>query len=458
MGTMELLRLLVILLLVALATALITERTRVPYTIGLVVAGLGIAALRLLPSVHLTPELVLDVFVPALLFEGAWSLNIAELRRVWVPVALLVGPGLLLTLGVCALVLHWAAGLSWSAAILLGAILTPTDPVAVLALFRELGVGGRLRNIIEGESLLNDGVASAIYLVVLALAERVAQGQTLSALDIGGALVLGFVELALGGAVLGLAVGISMGWGLRWIDDPFVETTATLVATYGVYLLAERLGFSGIVAVVVLGLTVGVWGRNIGMSQRTVEAVDGFWSQIAFMANALLFLLIGAQLAVADFIGGPDTRSLLAVAGWAILAVLGGRALAIYGLRPVVRWLRVPSAGRRAPPVLLWAGLRGALSLALVLALPLDFPERALLVAGTYAVVLFTLLVQGLSLRVVLLRLGFIGAAGTRYAPGGPRASTTSGPAAAGPSPSTHAPRGVPSDTRRGGPAEPGAS
>jgi CPA1 family monovalent cation:H+ antiporter len=411
MTTMELVRLLVILLLVALATALITGRTRVPYTIGLVLVGLVIAALRLLPSVHFTPELVLDVFVPALLFEGAWNFSVDELRRVWIPVALLVGPGLLLTLGVATLVLHLVAGLSWGAAILLGAILTPTDPVAVLALFRELGVGGRLRAIIEGESLLNDGVASVIYLVVLGLAETVAQGHGLTGLGVTGAFALGFAQLALGGVVLGLALGISMGWGLRWIDDPLVETTATLVATYGVYLLAERLGFSGIVAVVVLGLTLGVWGRRIGMSRRTIEAVDGFWGQIAFIANAVLFLLIGAQINVREFLGGPDTGALLAVAGWAIVAVLGGRAVAVYGLRPVAGWLRVAREPRRASPVLLWAGLRGALSLALVLALPLDFPERPLLVAGTYAVVLFTLLVQGLTLRVMLERLGLIGAA-----------------------------------------------
>jgi CPA1 family monovalent cation:H+ antiporter len=226
-----------------------------------------------------------------------------------------------------------------------------------------------------------------------------------------GAFALGFAQLALGGVVLGLALGISMGWGLRWIDDPLVETTATLVATYGVYLLAERLGFSGIVAVVVLGLTLGVWGRRIGMSRRTIEAVDGFWGQIAFIANAVLFLLIGAQINVREFLGGPDTGALLAVAGWAIVAVLGGRAVAVYGLRPVAGWLRVAREPRRASPVLLWAGLRGALSLALVLALPLDFPERPLLVAGTYAVVLFTLLVQGLTLRVMLERLGLIGAA-----------------------------------------------
>lgn len=418
MEATDVVRLAAILLLVALATAVLARRARVPYTIGLVLAGLVIAAFDLLPEAHLTPELVLEVFVPALLFEGAWNLNVDALRRVWAPVALLVGPGVLLTLGVCAVVLHFGAGLPWGSAILLGAILTPTDPVAVLALFRELGVGERLRVTIEGESLFNDGVASVIYLVVLGLVVSVNQGHTLTALGVTGDLVGGFLRLALGGVALGALVGAAIGLGLRLVDDPLFETTTTLVAAYGVYLLAEALGLSGLLAVVVLGLALGVFGRRVGMSERTTEAVDAFWSEVAFVANALLFLLVGAQINLRQILSGSDARTFLAIAGWAIAAVLGGRAVAVYGLRPVVRLLRLP-APVTVPPVLLWAGLRGALSLALALALPLDLPDRGLLIAGTYAVVLFTLLVQGLSLRAVLrtLRIVRADAAPTPTAP-----------------------------------------
>ncbi|HEY7834927.1 MAG TPA: cation:proton antiporter [Ktedonobacterales bacterium] len=410
MTALDTVQVLVILLVVALATALVARWLRVPYTVGLVVAGLVIAAFGLLPGVGLTPSLVLDIFVPALLFEGAWSVDIKSLRRDWAPVALLVGPGVLLTLGVCALVLRLGAGLPWGQALLLGAILAPTDPVAVLALFRELGVGERLRVTIEGESLLNDGVASAIYLVVLGLVVSVYRGGALTPLGVTAALVGGFLRLAVGGVVLGAAVGIAIGRGLRFVDDPLFETTTTLVAAYGVYLLADRLGLSGLIAVVVLGLALGDSGRRVGMSERTTEAVDSFWSQIAFIANALLFLLIGAQINLRHLLGGPDTRAFLEIAGWAIVAVLGGRAFAVYALRPVARWLHLPGHDTW-PPVLLWAGLRGAVSLALVLALPANLPDRAVLEAGTYAVVLFTLLVQGLSLRAVLRRLGFTGPA-----------------------------------------------
>jgi CPA1 family monovalent cation:H+ antiporter len=189
------------------------------------------------------------------------------------------------------------------------------------------------------------------------------------------------------------------------VDEPLLETTMTLVAAYGVYLLADALGFSGILAVVCLGLVLGNYGKRVGMSERTQEAADGFWSQVAFLANALLFLLVGAQIDLGMYLYEPGAGTLLAAAGWAIAAVLGGRAFAVYALRPVARLLRLP-AHASWPPVLLWAGLRGALSMALALALPYSLPTRSTLVAATYAVVLFTLLVQGLSLREVLRRLG----------------------------------------------------
>lgn len=399
-------RLLVILLLVALGTLVVTRRVRVPYTLGLVIAGLVISVFNLLPGLRLTPSIVLDVFLPALLFEGAWSLDLRQLRAVWQPVALLVVPALLLTVGVCAVVLHFAAGLAWGSALLLAAILAPTDPVAVLGLFRELGVGERLGTTIEAESLFNDGVASVLYLVVLDLVLAAQDGHAITAGAVGYGVVTGVLRLAVAGTLLGAVAGAGIGWALRWVDDPLSETTVTLVAAYGVYLLADSLRVSGILAVVVMGLLLGYVGRRATMSQRTRDAVDGFWTQIAFLANAVLFLLIGAQINLGQFVSGPNAPTLLAAAGWAIVAVLGGRAVAVYMLSPLAHLLRLPGS-RSWPPILLWAGLRGALSLAFVLALPLSLRDRDLLVAATYGVVLFTLLVQGMTLRVVLKTLGF---------------------------------------------------
>lgn len=397
---------LVVFLFVALATVFVTRRIGVPFTLGLVVVGLVIAAFNLLPGVRLTPELVLDVFLPGLLFEGAWSLEVRELKHVWGAVVLLVGPGLLLTAGVCTIVLHVGAGLSWGDALLLSAILAPTDPVAVLGLFRELNVGMRLRTTIEAESLLNDGLASVLYFAFLGLVLWAAEGHAVTGQMVAGTIVTGIVQLALAGVALGAIAGFVVGWALRWVDEPLSETTVTLVAAYGVYFLAADVRLSGILAVVTLGLILGYFGRHYGMQPRTQDAVDSFWTQVAFLANALLFLLIGAQINVGHYVGGPGAATLLATAGWAILAVLGGRACAVYALRPIARSLQLPGA-HEWPPILLWAGLRGALSLALALALPLSLPSRDLLIAATYGVVLFTLLVQGLTLRFLLRRLGF---------------------------------------------------
>lgn len=396
----------VILLLVALVTVFVTRRIGVPYTVGLVIVGLVIAAFDLFPGLQLTPGLVLDVFLPALLFEGAWSLDVGQLKKVWGGVALLVGPGLLLTVGVCAVVLRFGAGLSWGNALLLGTILAPTDPVAVLGLFRELGVGERLRVTIEGESLFNDGVASVLYVVILGLVVQTQSGHAIAVPAVFSAALLGVLQLAIAGVALGAAAGFGIGWALRWMDEPLSETTVTIVAAYGIYLLADGLHLSGILAVVTMGLILGQYGREYGMTQRTRDAVDGFWTQVAFLANALLFPLIGAQIDVRHYFGSASAAMLLAVAGWAIAAVLGGRALAVYALRPVARVFRLPGS-RQWPPVVLWSGLRGALSLALVLALPRSLPDRDLLITATYGVVLFTLLAQGLSLRFVLRQLGF---------------------------------------------------
>jgi CPA1 family monovalent cation:H+ antiporter len=396
----------VTLLLVALPTMFVTRRIGVPYTLGLVIVGLFISGFNLLPGLRLTPSLVLDVFLPGLLFEGAWSLDLHQLRKVSVPVILLVGPGVLLTVLVCGAVLHFGAGLDWGLALLLSTIIAPTDPVAVLGLFRELGVGDRLGTTIEAESLFNDGVASVFYTVVLGLVGIAIAGHQITAGMVGSAIVVNLARLVIAGIVLGIVIGAVIGFGLRWVDEPLSETTATLVAAYGTYLLAEDFQVSGILAVIALGLTLSYFGRRAAMSQRTRDAVEVFWTQAAYIANALLFLLIGAEIDVRAFFFGPNHATILAAACWAIAAVLGGRALAVYAVNPVARALRL-SGERISPPVLLWAGLRGALSLALVLALPTSMPNHQLLINATYGVVLFTLLVQGLTLRSVLKRLGF---------------------------------------------------
>ncbi len=404
MEIVALIRLLVVLLLIALAVILLTRRLAVPYTLGLVIVGLLISLSGRIPDFHLTPDLVLFVFLPALLFEGAWAMSIPMLRENWKTIVLLAGPGLLLELVLIAVPLRFLAGIDWQEALLLAAILSPTDPVAVLGLFRQLRVNEQLSTIIEGESLFNDGVAGALYHLFLAFALLAMQKQQLT----GGEIVLEglgiFALQAGGGLLIGGLCGFLVSRFVRYLDDALLETTITLITAYGVYLLADAINASGILAVIIAGLILGSYGRTHGMSERTLAIVDGFWSMIAFLANALLFLLVGVQLNPSEFLTSDSAWPLLLTALITIVTVLLARLVMVL-LLPRGQAPRKGIGLRSWRVVIFWSGLRGALSLALVLALPLDMPNRYALIFSTYAVILFTLLVQGLSLRWLLRRL-----------------------------------------------------
>jgi CPA1 family monovalent cation:H+ antiporter len=274
--------------------------------------------------------------------------------------------------------------------------------VAVLGLFRQIKANARLSSIIEGESLFNDGVAGALYQVFLTFVLVSTRGQAISG---GQAWLNGigtfFLEAG-GGVLIGSVSGFLVSRFVRHIDEPLIETTITVVTAYGVYLVADFLHTSGILAVILAGLIVGSYGRRIGMSEGTREAVDNFWSMIAFLANALVFLLVGVELNPMLFLSSQKDATLLITAALAIVAVLLARFVMVL-LLPRKAPLGIPLHSWRF--VIFWSGLRGALSLALVLALPLDVPDRDALVFSTYAVILFTLLVQGFSLRWILKRL-----------------------------------------------------
>ncbi|MGH2494357.1 MAG: cation:proton antiporter [Ktedonobacteraceae bacterium] len=411
--TQQNVQLLVFLLVITLAVALISRPLRLPYTLVLVVVGLLIGFSPLLPNLHLNPDVVLFLFLPALLFEGAWNVDIEQLTANWLLVFLFAVPGLLLSVLVVAALLHWALGLSWLLVLLLGAMISPTDPIAVLSLLRQLGLSDRLRTIVEGESLFNDGVGAAIYELVL--------GFLLVSLGMNGAtsepsfwlVVLEVLWLMLGGLALGLLAGWIVARLLALVDDHLIEITVTVGVAYGVYLLGIVLHTSGLLAVVGAGLVLGSYGRRTGMSERTRQAAHDVWEFLGYLANSLLFLLLGIQ------IGESNLLHALAGTGLALAGVAIGRAAMIYTLLPLhdalARWLArkkppepssllvrpepVPSRWR---PILLFSGLRGALSIALVLSLPTTLPGRDLLEDIVYGVVLVTLLGQGIGLRVLL--------------------------------------------------------
>ncbi len=401
-------RFLILLLIVTLIVALLARHLRVPYTLLLVIVGLVIGLLPFLPNEHIDPNLVLYVFLPALLFEGAWNAEIDLLEADWLPIVLLAVPGMVLSLLVVAAALYWGIGLSLLLALLVGAIVAPIDPVAVIALFQQLGVPDRLRTLVEGESIFNDGTGSAAYELVLAvLLPTLGLAEVSSNPSFLNTPVLGIVGEVLWLIFGGLLIGFSVGWVasrlLRRINDRLIVITVTVAVAYGMYLLGTTLHTSGALAVVGAGMVMGSSGRKTAMSPRTIEAADDVWEFIDYLANSLLFLLLGFE---GIFFG--------------LLGAVIGRVLMIYAFIPLqdvlARWWArrtaerctrlprprpVPSAWR---PVMVLSGLRGALSLALVLGLPTELEQRNLLTDIVYGIILVTLLGQGLTLRVLLPR------------------------------------------------------
>ena len=410
---------LILLLIVTLIVALLSRRLRVPYTLLLVIVGFVVGILPFIPNEHVDPNIILYVFIPALLFEGAWNAEIDKLLADWLPIVLLAIPGMVFSLLVVAVALHFGIGLEWLLALLVGAIIAPTDPVAVIALFQQLGVPDRLRTLVEGESIFNDGTAGAAYELILAvllptlgLAE-VSGNPTFLNTPVFG--IAGEVLwLIFGGLLLGIGVGLIASRLLRRIDDRLIVITVTVAVAYGMYLLGTALHTSGLLAVVGAGLVMGSYGRKNAMSPRTIEAADDVWEFINYLANSLLFLLLGFELALTHIV-----QSFQGIF-FGLLGAIIGRLLMIYLFIPlqdvVARLWRhftpewhsrfprprpVPSAWR---PVMVLSGLRGALSLALVLSLPIELEQRDLLTDIVYGVILVTLLGQGLTLRVLLPR------------------------------------------------------
>lgn len=389
---------LVLMLITVLAVALFTRYVRVPYTVTLVVAGLVIAVSPVDIHVELTPDLILFIFLPALLFESSYNLHFADVRENLRPITLLAVPGVLLTALFLAASMHYVAGIGWGTAFLFGTIVSATDPVSVLAIFKQLGAPRRLATILEGESLFNDGTALVLFRIVLGVVLTGAMGDTVLTIE-------QFILVVLGALVLGALVGYVASFLLSRVNDYLIETAVTLVVAYGTYLLAETIGVSGVIAVVIAALVLGNYGRFASMSPTTRIAVASTWDFFGFIANSLIFLLIGLELNVGAL------QQYIVPTLLAIVAVLAVRVVVVGGAGALLRYIHRPLP-LRWQGVLIWGGLRGSLALAMALSLPLTmnngqpFPDRDLLQVMTFGVILFTLLVQGLTMGPLLKRLG----------------------------------------------------
>jgi CPA1 family monovalent cation:H+ antiporter len=395
-----------ILLLVACLIAILTRRIGLPYIVGLVVAGFLIALLPRAPELPLSRQLIFNVLLPPLVFEGALQLDWRRFRHELPLTLTLAFLGVGIAAAVVAAGMHWIIGWSWIGAALFGTLIAATDPVSVIASFREMRCLPRVSTIVESESLLNDGVAAVGFAVLSAVAigwsPDPASVSLLFLWTLGGGIAIG---LALTGAIL-MVVGRT--------DDPLVEITLTAIAAYGSFLVAERLHASGIIAALAAGLLVGSLGTKF-LSRAGRDRVGSAWDFFAFLANSIVFILIGSNVATQ-----PIQLLGFTAAAVAILLVLVSRVLSVYPLAAMFHWSRwrVPASFQHT---LFWGGLRGALALALSLGIPATVPERGTIILTAFVVVAFSILVQGLTMPLLIKRLAL-----GRKEPAGPVAAQQS--------------------------------
>jgi CPA1 family monovalent cation:H+ antiporter len=382
----------------------------VPYPIPLVLGGLVLGMVPGIPEIELDPDLVLLIFLPPLLYAAAFFSDLRALRSNLRPISLASIGLVLLTVVAVAVVGREVIGLSWPLAFALGAIVSPTDPVAATTIMRRLGAPRRLVNLTEGESLVNDATALVAYRVAVAAAV----GGSFSALDAG----LEFVGAAVGGIAIGLLVGFVVAEIRRRLDDAPTEITISLLTAYAAFIPADELGLSGVLAAVTAGVYLG-WRAHELLTPETRLQSTAVWEILVFLLNATLFILIGLQLPVIT--DGLDAYTTAELAGYSALvcaAVIGARFVFSFTVPYVIRALdrRPQQRERRASPgmriVSAWAGMRGAVSLAAALALPLEtdagapLPARDLILFITFVLILVTVVGQGLTLPYLIRRLG----------------------------------------------------
>ncbi len=379
------------LLLVAGVVAIVVRRLHLPYSVGLVVAGLILALLPAFPHFELTKELVFSAFLPPLVFEAALHIQWKELRSNLGVVLTLATVGVLLAAAITMVGMHFIVHWDWNSAALFGILIAATDPVSVIATFKEAGVKGRLRLLVESESLLNDSTVAVLFGLVLVVA-------TGSSIDISQ-MVQNLALTVVGGILCGVLVGGGVIFLAGGTDDPLIELTFTTVAAYGSFLLAEHFHLSGVLASLTAGLLVGNVGALTAISAKGREAVKSFWEYIAFVVNSLIFILIGIE-GLHQAFGTVLVGTLVA-----IVLVIIGRAAAIYLCCAFYSRskLRITWPHQH---ILFWGGLRGALALALALGLPAEITHHAEIVTIAFAVVGFSIFIQGLSIPPLLRSTG----------------------------------------------------
>ena len=365
-----------VILVTACGMALLAKRAKVPYTVVLVIAGLIVSAFgpsAVFEGIKLDPPLLLQVFLPILLFEAAFHVNLKQFLKNWRPIMYLAIPGvmvgMLLSTGLFLLVSELVGlGLGWPMILLIAAMLAATDPISVVALFKEFSVSKRLGIIIEGESLINDGIAVVLFGVVVKIT-AVHLGLTLP--HFGGAVsvevihaVYDFLKEVFLGTAVGLVMGLVISYLTSKFDDHHIEVALTVIAAYGANTLAMQMHASGVIAVVVCGMMIGNVGVKHGMSPTTRESVISFWEFAAFMANSFVFILIGLKIQISEML---SQEVLLPVVIFFVIMMVV-RGITVYGVHNLVRRSDLRLEGRWLP-VITWSGVRGSLSMVLAMML-----------------------------------------------------------------------------------------
>ena len=378
------------MLLIGALVAMLAQRVRIPYTVGLVLAGIALSFFPFVPEIELSKELIFTVLLPPLIFEATLFIRWRELILNLPIILLFATIGVIFSAVLTGAGMFYFAGWTWQSAALFGILIAATDPISVIATFKEAGVHGRLRLLVEAESLFNDATAAIGFTVALALT---AGGHISMETTVMNTVLSVFGGLAIGALCAGVILLLT-----HTTDDHLIELALSTVVAYGSFLVAEDLHVSGVLSTLTAGILVGNFGLPYAYSDKGRAFIMDFWEFMAFIANSIIFLLIGVrqagQFLVNSFPG-------IAVA---ILVVTLGRAAAIYPLSALFNRSRL-KIEKNHQHVLFWGGLRGALALALALGLPQEFNFREQILTAAFGVVAFSIFVQGLTMTPLLFRL-----------------------------------------------------
>ncbi|KUP23963.1 cation:proton antiporter [Paenibacillus sp. DMB5] len=392
-----------ILLAISMAVIAIAKKLNQPYSIALVVVGLLLGFLHVpvlveaeafITQSHVFQAIIISLFLPILLGDATLKLPFAHLREQHKPVLALAFGGTLLSFLIIGLAVYWGLGLPLIVSFTFAALMSATDPISVISIFKSLGVPKNIVTIIEGESLFNDGIAVVLF--------QISSVYLLSYMEMGwagvGSGILLFLKFSLGGILIGAVMGYLFSQLIRLYDDYPLEIGFSMLLFFGSYFIAEHFHVSGVIAVAVSGLIFGNYGSRIGMSETTKVNINSFWDVITLVANSLIFLMIGLEIRNINF----TDKWLLIIAS--ILIVLAGRTLALYASLSFLK--NFPASWK---VVLNWGGLKGSLSIALALSLPATFEGREDILVLTFSIVLFSLLVQGLSIKPLVKKMKLTG-------------------------------------------------